>query len=215
MSLGMLLLINFVPNYYSLTEYHSAPRIFRYLAPISFFLSLHTAKLLVDCVASLPRAAAVLAPVCAAGLLAANVIGALRATGPGRENRRVVDAVVETIAAACPPELLMDNWQGYFFNRLYLKRKCPKTLVRGLAFRFRGDDDAEKEFHGYEANLPDGSMMVTGLGSYVYYPCYDCRIDPAFMKTPIGKQWEVVRDVGPITFRPAPVDVKVWRWRAK
>jgi hypothetical protein len=215
MSLGMFLLINFVPNYYSLTEYHSAPRIFRYLTPISFFLSFFTAKLLVDCAASLPRAAAMVVPVCAAGLLAVNVIGAVRATGPGRENRRIVEAATETITAECPPELLMDNWQGYFFNRLYLKRKCPKTIVRGLAFRSRADDDAEKEFHNYEAQIPDGSMMVTGFGSYVYYPCYDCRIEPAFMKTPIAKQWEVVREIGPITFKPAPIDVKVWRWRAK
>lgn len=215
MSLGMFLMINFVPNYYSLTEYHSAPRIFRYLFPISFFLSLHTAKLLVDCAAALPRAASVVAPVCAAGLLVVNMIGALRATGPGRENRRIVDAVTETIAAECPAEVLMDNWQGYFFGRLYLKKKCPKTVVHGIAFRFRGDDMAEKEFHDYEAHLADGSMMVTGLGSYVYYPCNDCRIEPAYMKTPIAKQWEVVRDVGQITFKAVPVDVKVWRWRAK
>src|SRR5262249_49999930 len=41
-------LLNFVPNGFQLDHYYSAPRIFRYLAPISFALSLHAAKMLLD-----------------------------------------------------------------------------------------------------------------------------------------------------------------------
>jgi hypothetical protein len=211
MSVGIFLLINFVPNYYSLTEYHSAPRIFRYLTPISFFLSLYAAKLLLDLA---PRIPAVVAAVCAVALLAANVAGAVRATAPGRENRRIIQGVVATVAADCPPELVIDSWQGWFFQRLYLKKKCPKTVVRGISVRWLGDEVAEQAFHDAEAHVPDGAMMVTGFGSYVYYTCSGCRIDPDHMKTPIAKQWELVRDIGQVTFRPEPLDVKVWRWRA-
>jgi hypothetical protein len=216
MSVGIFLLINFVPNYYSLTEYHSAPRIFRYLTPISLFLSLWTAKLLIDSTARLPRrVATVLAPLVAVGLLAGNVLGAVRATAPGRENRRLVQGITETVAAECPPELLIDSWQGYFFNRVYLRDKCPKTLVRSISYRWLADEEGEKMFHQYEARVPEGSMMVSGLGSYVYYPCHGCRIDTAHMKTPIAKEWEVLREIGQVTFKPEPIDVRVWRWRAQ
>jgi hypothetical protein len=211
MSVGIFLLINFVPNYYSLTEYHSAPRIFRYLTPISFFLSLYAAKLLLDLA---PRVPAVVAALCATALLAANVAGALRATAPGRQNRRIVQDIVATVAAHCPPELVIDAWQGWFFQRLYLKHTCPKTVVRGISVRWLNDEVAEQAFHDAEAHVPEGSMLVTGFGSYVYYPCLACRIDLDTMKTPMSKQWELVRDIGQVTFRPDPLDVKVWRWRA-
>jgi hypothetical protein len=157
----------------------------------------------------------VVAPSVAVALVAAEVAGAVRATAPGRENRRIVQAITATVAAECPPELLIDSWQSYFFNRIYLREKCPKTLVRGISYRWLGDEEGEKMFHQYEARVPEGSMMVSGLGSYVYYPCGGCRIDVAQMKTPIAKEWEVAADIGQITFKPEPLDVKVWRWRAR
>ena len=67
----------------ALREYHSAPRIFRYLTPISFFLSLHTAKLLLDGARGFSTAMpSLVAPLCAVGLLAGNLVGAVRAIAP-------------------------------------------------------------------------------------------------------------------------------------
>lgn len=213
---GIFFLINFVPNYYSLKEYHSAPRIFRYLTPISFFLSLHAAKLLLDCARRLPaRLAPVVAPACAVLLLAANVVGAVQATAPGRENRRMVDDVVATVAGSCPPVLLIESWQGYFFRRVYLRGRCDQTRVIAIPSNGWGDAGVENMLRTNERDLPAGSMLVTGLGGYVYYACWGCLIQPEQMKAPMAEEWELVKDSGQLTIRPTPVDVKVWRWRGR
>ncbi len=214
MWLGVFLLINFVPNYYSLTEYHSAPRIFRYLTPISFFLSLHAAKLLLDCSSRLAgRLPASVVALLGVLLLAANLVGAFRATAPGRQNRRAVDDVVAAVAERCPPVLIMENWQGYFFGRLYLHDKCPRTRVVNLSLVGFGDEHIEENIHVQLPELPRNAMLVTGLGSYVYYPCIGCFIDAAQLKLSPADGWERVRDAGRLTFRPTPVEAEVWRYR--
>jgi len=217
MWLGIFLLINFAPNYYSLREYHSAPRIFRYLTPISFFLSLHTAKLLLDGARCFSTAMpSLVAPLCAVGLLAGNLVGAVRAIAPGRENRRVVEAVVATVGRSCPPVLIIERWQSYFFGRFYLRDRCPKTLVVGIQSDGYADEQVERMeriLRAQERALPEGAMLVTGLGSYVYYSCWGCVIDPEHLKGPMAEGWELVRDFGRITFRFKPIEVKLWRWR--
>lgn len=45
---SFFLLLNFFPNNYKFDQYYSAPRIFRYLAPLSFPMSLHVGKMLLD-----------------------------------------------------------------------------------------------------------------------------------------------------------------------
>ena len=44
----VFLLIEFFPNGFTFDRYYTVPRIFRYLAPISFPVALHAAKLLLD-----------------------------------------------------------------------------------------------------------------------------------------------------------------------
>jgi hypothetical protein len=214
MWLGMFLLINFVPNALSLSEYRSAPRIFRYLAPISFFLSLHTAKLLLDVrqygLGAMPARGAAL---CALLLLGTNVLWAVWATAPGRQNRRIVEDVAAAVRAQCPPMLIMESWQGYFFKRMYLRESCPQMQI--VQYPSNGADvlELEQRLREQERDLPAGAMLVTGLGNFVYYPCHTCTIDPSRFRAPLSAGWELVRTTDPITFKPTPIEVKVWRWR--
>ena len=46
--MSFFLLLEFFPNTFVFDQYYSAPRIFRYLAPISFPMTLHLAKLVLD-----------------------------------------------------------------------------------------------------------------------------------------------------------------------
>jgi len=211
---GIFLLINFVPNYYSHAEYHSAPRIFRYLTPISFFLSLHAAKLLLDCREALAdRIGPSVAMLCAVGVLSANLVGAFRATAPGRQNRRAVDDVVTTVAASCPPVLIIEGWQGYLFRRVYLRDRCDHTRVVSIPLLGYGDEHLPEKIREQLPEVPDGAMLVTGLGSYVYYSCWGCILDPGQLTEFLSDGWEQVRDAGRLIFRPTPIDVKVWRYR--
>ncbi|HET6280625.1 MAG TPA: glycosyltransferase family 39 protein, partial [Polyangia bacterium] len=45
---SFFLLLNFFPNTFVFDRYYSAPRIFRYLTPVSFFMTVHAGKMLVD-----------------------------------------------------------------------------------------------------------------------------------------------------------------------
>src|SRR5207249_4726312 len=47
---SFLLLLNFFPNSFTFDRYYSVPRIFRYLAPLSFPMTLHLAKMVLDLV---------------------------------------------------------------------------------------------------------------------------------------------------------------------
>ena len=46
--LVFFLLLNFFPNNFTFDRYYSVPRIFRYLAPLSYGLSLLAARLVLD-----------------------------------------------------------------------------------------------------------------------------------------------------------------------
>src|SRR5256712_5485134 len=112
------LLLEFFPNSFTLDRYYSAPRIFRYLAPLSFPMTLHLAKMVLDLV---PARAAWLA---LAGLLALtrlNLHQAASASAPGRAYRARLMAVVRDVRQRRPPMLVTQDWVSYFLSDVYLK----------------------------------------------------------------------------------------------
>ena len=78
------LLMEFFPNGFKLDAYYSVPRIFRYLAPLSFPIALHAAKCVLDVtrlpVVGIPPAAVATGLV--TPLLALYVAQAMQANGP-------------------------------------------------------------------------------------------------------------------------------------
>jgi Dolichyl-phosphate-mannose-protein mannosyltransferase len=88
------LLIEFFPNGFTFDRYYSVPRIFRYLAPLSFPIALHAAKLTLDATRSWRPAWTALAVVV---VLSANLLGSIDATEPGRVYRDSLHRVVRAI----------------------------------------------------------------------------------------------------------------------
>jgi tetratricopeptide (TPR) repeat protein len=207
--LGFFLLLNFFPNSFQFDRYYSVPRIFRYLAPLSFLLTLHTAKLLVDLGRGLPR------PVRGAGalVLIGLLIGSdLEATRPGRAQRRLVRAVRIELARACPPEVVLERWQGFFFQALYLSEACPETQVRTPPEPF-GARGHEAWLAEAQPHLADGAVLVSGLLPFVYYACEDCAFRLSGFEQPLDRRWRLLSELGTSPFDAAAEPVRLWRWQ--
>src|SRR5205823_15054720 len=119
-SSDLFTLLNFFPNSFSFDRYYSAPRIFRYLAPLSFPLTLHVAKMTIDLVSALaPRLPGALAAVLVA-LISVNVVQAGQATEPGREYRRLFFAILDDLRKLAPPMVVSESGLTSWLHQLYL-----------------------------------------------------------------------------------------------
>src|SRR6185369_5855084 len=119
-------LIEFFPAGFTFDKYYTVPRIFRYLAPISFPVALHAAKLVIDTFRGWRPAVAVAT---ASALLVANVFGDIDATLPGRIFRDSLFRVVHEIETQAPPHVVAEITLGYWLESLYLQRDRVETEV--------------------------------------------------------------------------------------
>lgn len=205
-------LLEFFPNNFTFDQYYSVPRIFRYLAPLSFGLSLLAAKRLVDLAPLLPARS--LRAFAALGVLIALGCGTLLAVEPTRSHHERIAALRAELRATCPPELVMDWTHALFFRELHLREACPDTAVRS----FRVDTPAvelEGWLHGLEPELAPGTRLVTGLVSYVYYGCATCSFRLASFTAPLDARWVLERELPPTSFDREREPVRLWRWTGK
>jgi hypothetical protein len=203
-------LLQLFPNAFTFDRYYSVPRIFRYLAPLSYGLSLFTAKRLVDLGPLVPvrfalRAAAALTVL---GLLAA---GTLDATAPGRSHRARVAALREALRASCPPVVVVEVWQARFFREVYLREACPETVVPAEP-SVVGSRDFERWLRAQEPALPAGAALVTGLPQFVYYACFACGPRIGHFAAPLDPRWRLDLELPPVSFDPDREPVRIYRW---
>ncbi len=104
------LFLNFFPNSFVFDQYYSAPRIFRYLAPISFVMTLHVAKMLIDLSNFSVRRFHMqkVTPLLLGVAIVINYIQADAATKPGQIYRENLIAVLEDVKKETPPILLSE-----------------------------------------------------------------------------------------------------------
>ncbi len=200
-------LLNFCPNHFRFDRYFSAPRIFRYLTPLSFFFALHTAKCVVDLSRALFRhryAPAISLLICTAAVLP----GTLEALSPGRAYGRIVFQIRNELSASCPPAFITDSHQDFLFNEIYL-RQCPETAV--LAPRKLDTADCESGLRAMEPELPEGSVLLTGLPFYAYHTCLHCSFRLSHFAQPLNPRWQELRSFGTQFYDPSHEPVRLWR----
>ncbi len=206
------LLLNFVPNHFVVDRYYSAPRIFRYLAPVSFPMTVHAGKILLDIGAVYGRGS--LRPYVAALLwvviLAGNGVQAAEASRPGRTQRRALLAVVADIRTQCPPRVLCEAWQSFFLRQVYLKGACAPTSVPGI-LRTHSARDYERWLADHQGTLPTGTTLITGVGSCVHYGCHGCGFRLREFSAPLSAEWALVEEYAPLDYVPRPEPVRLWR----
>lgn len=212
---SLFVLINFFPANLSFDQFYSAPRIFRYLSPISFFLSLHCARLLCAISQQAAGRAGATALRCAGTLvIACNLFGAYYATAPGREHRSIVSGAISVLEKSCPPKLLVSAMQGMYFDGVYLVGRCPNTQMIGIAHEPADVEKIPAKLREIEPTLPDGSMLISAIGHYTYYGCVECNIDPDAFESPLSAGWEEIAYLGEVTYPPwtRPRTARIWRW---
>jgi hypothetical protein len=201
-----LVLLDLVPNNFKFDQYYSAPRIFRYLVPLSFAVALHTAKMLLDLTAALlPRRRWL--PVAIFLVLAVvNVTQADTATRPARDFRRVFLAMRDDIQRLGPPMVVAEWVIAYWLKNLYLVNS--KTGVMTAYDIYSG--------HGYElwlaktqGQLPDGTMLITGLSGYVFYGPLQDGFRLRLFAHPLSPKWTIFKNYGFMSHLPDPAIM--WR----
>ncbi|HEX3203848.1 MAG TPA: SBBP repeat-containing protein, partial [Nitrospiraceae bacterium] len=168
---SFFLFLNFFPNSFTFDRYYSIQRIFRYMTPLSFPMTLHVAKMLCDVLRlrrTLPVWNGAAVPYALFALLIVlNLLQANAATQPGREYRHAFEAMLSDVRAERPVKLLAESWMGFFLRSLYLSDLAGQIPM--LSSGVNSAKEYEAWLEAQQASLPVGSMLVTGLGGYVYY----------------------------------------------
>ncbi len=209
---SFFLLLEFFPNGFQLDAYYSVPRIFRYLAPISFPIALHAAKLLLD-LARVPfRAVRPATAALAVGttFLVVNLLQSDEATSPGRNYRENLHAVLHDVRMAKPPMLLAEAIIASYFRDLYFDLDEQATEVVILNTEHSAAE-YEEWLHAREPTLPDGTMLITGLANFVHYGAHIDGYRLAWFKAPLSSRWKLVKEYGVLWYLPKPERARLWR----
>lgn len=212
---SFFLFLNFFPNSFMFDRYYSIQRIFRYMTPLSFPMTLHVAKMLCDVVKLVRLPAwngAFAAHAVFAMFIALNLLQAYAATQPGRDYRHAFQGVLSDVRAERPVTLLAESWMGFFLRSLYLRDMeeqipiIPTTVNKAKEY--------EAWLEGHQAALPVGSMLVTGLGGYVHYGTHFDGFKLNQFSRPLHANWTLVREYGPLGHLPVPESARLWRLSA-
>lgn len=210
---SFFLLLEFFPTTFEFDRYYSVPRIFRYMTPLSFPIALHVAKLLIDVGRSLdPRS-----PAGRAGLVAAlgvvvllNLHETAEATEPGRIHSRALAAAVAVIERDCPPQVLVSQRVGAIVRHVHLEASCPGAQVGPYLGSYWVSD--YEQWLAAQSSLPEGTLLVTGLASYVHYGCHGCGFRLEQMSQPLDDRWVLVEEGESLSYLPRPEPLRIWRW---
>jgi tol-pal system protein YbgF len=216
------LLMNFFPHSLKVDRYYSTPRIFRYLAPISFPMTLHLAKLILDVlvidfqdikvgviIGIIRRYATI--PIYVF-LILVNIFQTYAATEPGRAYRKALLSIIKDVKDQSPPKLLAEFALEYFLKQVYLKEQSDKIVT------ILGPNKAEEYEQWLEKNqqdLPVGTMMITGLGSYVYYGAHWDGFRLRRFANSLDPHWKLVKEYNMLKFLPLPEPARLWRLSGK
>lgn len=204
---SIFLLLELFPAGFRLDAYYTVPRIFRYLAPISFPLTLHTAKLVLDTTRAWRPGWTASAM---AALLAANLLGAMDATLPGRSYRRALHAVIDEIERGVPPRVVAEITLGYWLNALYLDPELVETEVVTPP-QLYAPTACEQWIRKSAAGWPAGTWLVTGLVNYVHYGALRESLLLGWFDRPLDDRWTLVGEYGVLSYLPRPEAARIWR----
>src|SRR5262249_39496928 len=209
---SFFLLMEFFPNGFKLDAYYSVPRIFRYLAPVSFPMTLHVAKMLLDASRSkflLPRpdamAAAIVLP-----LVAFNLYHAAEATRVARLYRANMLAVLHYVEEAAPPAFVAEAVMAGDFKDMYLDHDRYRTDVI-IPIGMHNAGDYEGWLRNNEASLPEGTMLLTGLASFIHYGAHLDGFRLAWFEQPLSPRWKLVKEYDLLSYLPRPERTRLWR----
>ena len=220
---SFFLFMEFFPDAFTFTTYYSVPRIFRYLAPISFVMALHVGKLALDIAEAgwrkgwFKRVNAgrdAVAVVLLVLLISVSVWQAGEATAPGREYRQVIMSVSQDVKTLAPPALLVESWQAFFFKNIYLNGMSGYTEITPIYGTYTSAQ-YEDWLVENQPKLLNGTVLLTGFGSYVFYRCVNCGFLLDGFGQTLDPGWRLYRQYPPPSYSPTQEPVRLWIWRGQ
>src|SRR5437762_12959227 len=198
------LLLNFFPNSFTFDRYYSAPRIFRYLAPLSFPMTLHLAKMVLDLV---PARAGWLSVAALLALTGSNLRQSAQATAPGRTYRATLMAIVRDVRERRPPMLVTEGWVSYFLANVYLRDLAREIQVVPVV-----DTYAARDYEAWlwrrQSGLVPGTLLLTGFGSCAHYSAIRDGFRLTLFQRGLDPACKVLKDYGPLAYHPDPEPVR-------
>ncbi len=201
------LFLNFFPNAFVFDQYYSAPRIFRYLTPISFPMSLHLAKLIIDL--SDLRLGRYKTAVILAGLVGINLIQANIATKPGQIYYQNLQLVIQDVKKEHPPVLLTEAWLSYFLSHVYLKNVTETDIIP--IYDTHRASDYEAWLQKNQSRFPKNTLLLTGLCNYIHYGAHFNGFRLTQFQEHLHPAWHLFKEYGLLTYLPKPEYVRLWR----
>ena len=200
------LLLEFFPNSFTFDRYYSAPRIFRYLAPLSFPMTLHLAKMVLDLV---PARAGWLSLAALLALTGSNLRQSAQATAPGRAYRARLMAIVRDVRERRPPMLVTEGWVSYFLSNVYLRDLARKIEVVPVIDIYDARD-YEAWLWRRQSGLVPGTLLLTGFGSCVHYSAIRDGFRLALFQRGLDPAWKELKNYGPLAYHPGTEPVRLW-----
>ena len=217
---SFFVLLNFFPNSFKFDHYYSAPRIFRYLAPISFPMTLHIAKLIIELTMctnlfkwknSISSISGYICLTMFAFLIAVNVYQTNNATKPGKIYRKALFSILKDIKKESPPIVLAEHWLATFIREIYLKPFSDKVTVFSIN-NTHNAVDYEKWLKKNQDKLPDGTLLITGLGSYLYYGAHHCGFRLTRFNNSLSNNWRLIKEYEMLDYLPIQERARLWRF---
>jgi len=207
------LFLNFFPNAFVFDQYYSAPRIFRYLTPISFPTALHLAKLIID-FSDLKLGRLTIGKhetiIILTGIVCINLFQANIATKPGQIYYENLQAVIRDIKKEHPPALLTEAWISYFIRQLYLKDEAIKTDITPIYDTYNVSQ-YESWLQKNQSRFQKDTLLLTGLCSYIHYGAHFDGFRLTKFQNPLHPSWDLFKEYGMLTYLPKPEYVRLWR----
>jgi hypothetical protein len=145
-------------------------------------------------------------------LISINIYQADEATKPGRIYRSALFSVLEDVKIKSPPKILVESWIASFMQSYYLNGYTdnievtfPPNIYDALEY--------ENWLLANQYNLPNGSMMITGIGGCVFYNCYNCGFQIVQFRGSLDPHWQLYGEYRVLTYLPEPETVRLWVWK--
>ncbi len=213
--ISFFLLLNFFSTGFSLDEYYSPPRIFRYLTPISFPMALHVAKFILDGSVWFYRQGRLwrLVPVgVSAGVLILNLVQTAEATYPTTLYRNNLMPAVHYMREAEPPKVISEAVIGLYLDRVYLQDVEPKIEVERIYHTFTAWE-YEEWLWANEEKMPPGTLLLTGIHGCVHYGPYGDGFRTIGFRKPLHRNWKLLREYSGLHYLPYPEPTRLWKWQ--
>ena len=114
----------------------------------------------------------------------------------------------DEVRRAAPPKLVAEAVVANRLRALHLSGTSTDVVVIAEPF---SAPEHEAWLHAHQDELPAGTMLVTGLVSYVHYGATGQGFRLRKFTGPLDPRWQLVGDYGLLSYMPDPEPARLWR----